>query len=76
MEGLGRLLLIAGGVIAVVGLVIFLLAKAGAPGLGRLPGDILIRRENLTIYVPLVTMLVVSLVLTVVLNLVFKVFRS
>ncbi len=76
MEGIGKLLLVAGGAIVLVGLLIIVFARLGVPGLGRLPGDILVRRGRLTIYIPLVTMLVVSLALTVVLNLVFRLFRS
>ena len=42
------------------------------PGLGRLPGDILIKRENVTIYIPLGTMILVSIVLTLLLNLIAR----
>ncbi len=76
IEGLGRLLLVAGGVIALVGLLILVLGRLGIPGLGHLPGDILVRREHVTVYIPLVTMLVVSLALTLVLNLVLRLFRG
>lgn len=67
LEGLGRLLIYLGGGLLLLGLVLVLLGKL--PGLGRLPGDIVIQRENLTVYIPLGTMLLVSLVLTLVLNL-------
>lgn len=52
--------------IALAGLVFLLMGKLG---LGRLPGDIVIRRENLTIFFPVATMIVISIVLTVLLNL-------
>ena len=42
---------------------------------GRLPGDIVVQREGFTLYVPIVTMLLVSVVLTVLLNVVFRLFR-
>lgn len=66
LESFGKLLLIGGGLIAVVGL---LLLMAGRLGLGRLPGDIIIERENFAFYFPLATMLILSVILTVVLNL-------
>ncbi len=74
LESLGRLLLIAGAVMAAMGGVL-LLAGRGVPWLGRLPGDILVHREGSTLYVPIVTMLLVSVVLTVLLNVVFRLFR-
>ena len=42
------------------------------PGVGRLPGDILVQRGNFTFYFPIVTMLVLSLLLTLILNVVFR----
>lgn len=67
-ENFGRLLLGIGAIIALAG-VVFLLG--GKLGLGRLPGDILIRRENLTVFFPITTMIVISIVLT----LLFSLFR-
>ena len=64
---IGRTLLIFGVVLAVLGGVLVLVGQI--PGLGRLPGDISIERDNVRIYVPLGTMLLLSLVLTIVLNL-------
>lgn len=55
---MGQTLLVIGLLIAAVGAAISL----GLP-LGRLPGDIVIRREGFTLYVPIVTCIVVSLVL-------------
>ncbi len=67
LESFGRLLLIGGGIIAFVG-VLFLVF--GRLGLGRLPGDILIQRENFTFYLPLATMIIISIVLTLLFNLI------
>jgi len=39
------------------------------PFLGKLPGDIVYRKGNFTLYVPIVTMLVISILLTIILNL-------
>ncbi|OPL11206.1 MAG: hypothetical protein AVO34_09130 [Firmicutes bacterium ML8_F2] len=66
MEHLARILLIGGGVIASLGLLLLLLSRLG---LGRLPGDIFIQRENLTFYFPLATMILLSIVITLLLNL-------
>ena len=56
---MGKILIVAGALLVAAGLLI----QAGVP-LGRLPGDIIIRREHGTIYIPIVTCLVVSLVLS------------
>jgi predicted MFS family arabinose efflux permease len=60
---MGRNLVILGVVIAGIGLVVM----AGVP-LGRLPGDIIWRRGQTTVYLPIVTCLVVSLVLSLILT--------
>lgn len=73
VEGLGKLLIWVGGGILVLGLLLVLLGKI--PGFGRLPGDILIRRENVTFYFPLGTMIVLSVVLTLVLNIIARLRR-
>ena len=70
MDGLGRTLIWIGGGLLVMGLLFVLIGKI--PGLGRLPGDILIKRENVTIYVPLGTMILASVVLTLLLNLIAR----
>jgi hypothetical protein len=73
LQGLGRLLLGAGALLALVGALLLLAPRVpGLRHLGRLPGDILIERGNATIYVPLVTSIVLSLLLTVALNLIFR----
>lgn len=66
LESLGKMLLIGGAILFAVGLVILL---AGRLGLGRLPGDIFIQRENVTFYFPIATMLIVSIILTIIVNL-------
>ena len=61
---MSRFLILLGLVILVLGLAWPLLSKLG---LGRLPGDIVIERENFTLYFPIVTSLVVSILLSLVL---------
>ena len=60
---MGRNLVILGVVIAGIGLVVM----AGVP-LGRLPGDIIWRRGQTTIYLPIVTCLVISVVLSLIMT--------
>ena len=62
-----------GGAIVLSGAALWLLSRL--PFLGKLPGDILISKGNFNIFIPIVTMVVVSLVLTVVLNLLARVLR-
>jgi Protein of unknown function (DUF2905) len=63
---LGKLLVIFGAMLVVVGVVVMVLWWLHVP-LGKLPGDFLYRGKNTTVYFPLATSLVVSLVLSVLL---------
>ena len=69
MESLGKLFMVMAAVLFAVGGLVFLLGRSGG---GFLPGDIVIRRGNFTFVAPIVTMTVVSVVLTIVLNLFFR----
>ena len=64
MRDIGRLLLLAGAALIVIGLVVTLLGRLGV---GKLPGDIVIRRENFTFYFPIVTSILLSIVLSLIL---------
>lgn len=66
---LGRALVVVGLVLAAVGGVVWLL---GGLGFGRLPGDLSWRRGNLRVYVPLASSIVLSIVVTIVLNLIAR----
>lgn len=70
MEAAGRWLIIFGVVLVLVGGVVFLAGRL--PFLNRLPGDILLERGGFSFYFPLGTMLVLSLLLTVVANVVIR----
>jgi DUF2905 family protein len=70
VQDLGRSLIVFGAIAILVGLV--LLVAPRIPWLGRLPGDILVRRDNFTLYFPLATGLIVSLVITLLLNLFWR----
>lgn len=67
METIARYLMIAGVILFLVGGGVYLAAKFGIP-LGRLPGDIRIEGENSVFYFPLATSILVSVVLTILLN--------
>ena len=71
MMVLARYLVIGGVVMIVLGGIVYLVGRTGLP-LGRLPGDIVIRRENFTLSLPLGTSILISIVLTIVLNLVIR----
>ncbi|MGQ9927587.1 MAG: DUF2905 domain-containing protein [Chloroflexaceae bacterium] len=61
--------------VTLVGLGLLFLVLGRVPWLGRLPGDIVIERPGLTIYIPLGTMLLLSLVLTLLANLIGRFWR-
>ena len=66
MQDVGRLLLIFGILLAVVGGGLMLFGRF------NLPGDLTFRGGNITVYVPIATGIILSIVLTVVLNLLFR----
>ena len=65
MESAAKILLGAALALAVLGGALLLASKAG---LARLPGDVVIRRGNFTLYAPIGLMILVSIVLTILLN--------
>jgi hypothetical protein len=69
METLAKTLLAFAILLAAVAGLLLLLSRLG---LSRFPGDVVLRRTNVTIYAPLGLMLVVSLLLTIVLNLFWR----
>jgi len=69
LEGLGRILIIFGALMLILGGVLLLLPKI--PFVGRLPGDIYIRKGNFILYFPILTCIILSLFL----SLLFSLFR-
>lgn len=67
---IGKLFILFGAVLIVVGVVITLLGKM--PYLGRLPGDIFIQKKNFTFYFPITTSILISIVLSALLYLFFR----
>lgn len=73
MEGLewaGKMLVFAGLAMAILGGLLWLLARL--PGLGNLPGTLRIERPGFTCVVPILASIVLSIVLTVVLNIIVR----
>lgn len=75
MESIARYLMIGGVILFLVGGGIFLASKFGIP-LGRLPGDIRIEGENGSFYFPITSSILVSVILTIVLNLIARFLRK
>ena len=73
MIDVGRLLIILGFIIVALGIVILLAGRL--PFIAHLPGDILLRRGGGSFYFPIVTCLLLSIALTVVLNVLTLIFR-
>lgn len=70
MSSMGRMVALLGLLVVGVGVVMMLAGRV--PFLGRLPGDISIERDGWSFHFPLVTSIVISLILTVVLNLIAR----
>ena len=75
MSDIGRLLIIFGIGLVVVGGIILLLGKVPGLPFGKLPGDFSWESGNTKVYFPLATMIVVSIILTIVVNLFLRWFR-
>ena len=75
MESLARTFMLGGILLLLIGGGMYLAAKFGLP-LGRLPGDIRIEGENGSFYFPLTTSILVSVVLTIVLNVIVRLLRK
>ena len=75
MENLARYLMLGGIALFFIGGGIYLAAKFGIP-LGRLPGDIRIEGENGSFYFPVTSSILVSVVLTILLNLIIRFWKK
>jgi hypothetical protein len=64
-DGLGKILLVLGLILAIIGGSLMLLPKI--PWIGRLPGDIFISGEKVSFYFPITTCIILSIILTVLL---------
>ena len=66
MAGLGKKFFIVGGIIVLMGIIFILIPHI--PFAGKLPGDIVIKKDNFSFYFPVVTFLIVSIIVTVIVN--------
>lgn len=73
MEHLGRFLIAAGLALAAIGALITIAPRVPfLKELGRLPGDLVLERGSVTVFVPIVTSIMISVVLTVLANLIMR----
>ena len=66
MAGIGKILLVAGGVIVILGLI--LIFSEHIPFLGKLPGDVFIKKDGFSLYFPIITFIIISILLTIIIN--------
>ena len=71
-EGLGKMLILMGLFVLLVGLILTFAPRLSIPFLGRLPGDIRIEREGFRLYFPIVTCILLSIILTLLLNVIVR----
>jgi len=71
-ETMGKMLILMGLFVLVIGLIMTFAPRLRIPFLGRLPGDIRIEREGFSFYFPVVTCILLSIVLTLLLNIIVR----
>jgi hypothetical protein len=71
MVPVARFIILTGVVLILIGGLVYLVGRLGLP-LGRLPGDIRIEREGFTCFFPLATMILLSVLLTILLNVIVR----
>jgi hypothetical protein len=74
MQNLARILALFGVLLLVTAGIIYLIGLIDLP-LGKLPGDITIERKNFTIRIPVLSSLIISVLITIVLNILIRIFR-
>ena len=75
MENIARYLMIGGVILFLIGGGVYLASKFGLP-LGHLPGDIRIENGNFRFYFPLASSILVSVILTILLNIIIRLIRK
>jgi hypothetical protein len=70
---IGRFLIVLGLAIAIVGVGVLVLSRV--PFVGRIPGDISFERDGVWFFFPVVTCILVSILLTLIINAAIRVFR-
>lgn len=75
MAELGKLLIVVGGGLLVAGIFLFFLARF-FPFLGNLPGDIRLEGENYRVYIPITSMFLISIIDSLILNLIIRLWQK
>ena len=75
MENIARYLMIGGVILFLIGGGVYLASKFGLP-LGHLPGDIRFQNGNFTFYFPLASSILISVILTILLNIIIRFIRK
>lgn len=68
LQDLGRVVIVIGIVLVVLGSILWFFGKL--PFLGKLPGDIMVQKENFSFYAPLTTMILISIFLSIILTII------
>jgi len=74
MESFGKILVLMGLALVVIGALVWSLGKTGIP-FGHLPGDIRIERKGFSFYFPLATSIALSILLTIIINIIIRILR-
>lgn len=69
MNELGKFFVIFGAILILIGMLVMLMPKLPA---WKLPGDILIKKDNFILYIPIATSIIASIILTIILNLLLR----
>lgn len=72
-ENIGKLLIMMGFILIIFGVIVVFWGKI--PFIGKMPGDIMIQKGSLRVFIPLATSLVLSLVITSIINILFRLRR-
>jgi len=72
-QGAGKILILGGAFLTFLGLILVFWQRI--PFLGKLPSDIFLHKGGFQFFFPIVTCIIISIVLTIILNLVFRLFR-
>jgi hypothetical protein len=76
VQQIGKMLVIVGVSIVAIGIILWAVSSLNIKGIpfGRLPGDIYIKRDNFVFYAPIVSFLLLSVFLTIIINVIVRIF--
>jgi len=73
LQSIGKILILGGAFLAFLGLLLFFWQRI--PFLGKISGDIFLQKGGFQFFFPIITCIIISIVLTIILNFVFRLFR-